>query len=269
MLKHIKIICIAILLTSYAFADLKDFKITNWNLNETTPAEYKWHNIVRGLLINEEADILVLQGVKNMPSASKYLNTFTLPYAPKTPIEEYQLYIDFKRFVFVYFVRAESEMRSMNAVIISKKRAQEIIIVQPSKRNFLPLLGIRIDNNVFLNMSLKDPTIPKVINTIQDVYDYFFKYPHIEWALVGDFGIEPTKLQQFLSPEIQEHLSIIAPNVSTRKSGKILDYMISGNSSPAPYLAPPFTSTLAYEAMRVEFEGTYLPIWFKILREQE
>ena len=116
------------LIIAHALADMRDYKIGSWNLNDTQmPIEEKWNNTIRSLLGGSNGvDILALQEVGGLPTNVDFIKTFTLPYATTLPIQEYQWDLG-KGYgkVFVYFMRADTNMRGINLAIITKKRATE------------------------------------------------------------------------------------------------------------------------------------------------
>ncbi len=250
---------------SNVFGDVRNYKIALWNLNHTTlPIELAWQHTIRGLLLGENgADVLMLQGVGGVPSTSYFLNTFKLPLANQIPIQEYQWSLGANySSVFIYFVQVDSDAKAINLAIVSKKRAQEIIIIKAPTKYSLPILGVRFENDVFLSMQSMSQKGEDTKAIIQATYNYFLKQPQIQWLLAGSFNTTPASLQESLDSKIQEQIAIISPDVPTRKSGKILDYAIAGNSGMTPYLAPALRSFLMYGNLYVKFDSDYIPIGF-------
>lgn len=253
---------LSIMIAQGLLADLKDYTIASWNLSGGMPSEYKWQHIVRGLLMGSNgADIVVLQQVESLAATARFLNTFFVPITSGVlPVEEYQWDLGGNAFVFVYFVRVDSASNGVNLAIVTKKRAHHIVAIRSPIRFAPPIFGIQIDQDVFLSFSSIDAKGKDVPQTLSTIYDNFTLRPEVSWALIGNFNQTPATLQQRLSPQIQEHINIVAPDTITRKSGGVFDFIITGNSGVTPYYAPALVSGLV--SVGLQFDSVYLPVWF-------
>lgn len=256
------------LIIAHALADMRDYKIGSWNLNDTQmPIEEKWNNTIRSLLGGSNGvDILALQEVGGLPTNVDFIKTFTLPYATTLPIQEYQWDLG-KGYgkVFVYFMRADTNMRGINLAIITKKRATEVFAIKPSNKISLPMLAIALNDDVFITMDSIDRKGADAPANIANTFDYFAKHPRaqtLQWLILGSFNTHPQALQAAIPPSLQERIAIIAPSVATRKNGGILEYALSGNSGKSPYLAPTLKAHLGYSNVRLQFDSAHIPIIF-------
>ena len=238
-----------------------DYKIVTWNASDNKRVnEYYWQNVIKQLILGENgADIVLLQNISSLPWFASYVGTYQPPQSPSsTPIEEYSWEIMPNSFIYIYFARAKAESKPINSIIISKKRANEIFVINPKQESLKPMLAIRLDKDVFINLA-NDKNSAKAIERI---YEYFTKSPQYIWTAAGNINIAPQILHNSMPRHIINHISIISPAIPTRKNGKELDYMVIGNSSQDSFQVPFMRSGIHYQAVRAYFKSEFLPIWF-------
>lgn len=256
-----KIILFLLINSMFLIAHPIDYKITSWNASDNKRVnEYYWQNIIRQFMLGENgADIVFIQNISSIPWYASYIGTYQPPQSPSsTPIEEYSWEIVPNTFVYIYFARTKAESKPINSVIISKKRANEIFVINPKQESLKPMLAIRLDKDVFINLS-NDKNSTKAI---ERVYEYFTKSPQYIWTIAGNINIAPQILHNQIPKHIINNISIISPSIPTRKNGKEFDYMVIGNSAKESFQAPFIRSGLHYQAMRAYSKSEFLPIWF-------
>lgn len=241
-MRFILIICaIVLVFTTPARANLEDFKVATWNLQGSSAAnENKWNVSVRQLITgNGAADILAVQEAGVLPQSAMITERMVQPATVGIPIHEYTWNLGTSsrpNTVFIYYSRVDVGANRVNLAIVSRMRADEVIVIPPPTVVSRPIIGIRIGNDAFFsahalaNRGLDSTAI------VRAVFDYFNNRPeqrNINWMIMGDFNRSPAQLQSSLDssePGVARHIDIIAPTTPTQQSGGTLDYAVVGNS---------------------------------------
>jgi len=217
------------------FANLEDYKIATWNLQGSSAnTESKWNISVRQLISGDNAaDILAIQEAGSLPSTVSSTGRIAR-LSDEIAVEEFAWDLGTRSRpdnVFVYYAPVDSGAHRVNLAIVSRQRADEIIILPPPTTVSRPIIGIRINNDVFFSihaLANGGRDAPAIVNA---VYMHFQNQREINWLIAGDFNRDPDSLRIDLRLELSARSSIIAPNLPTQRSGGRLDYAVAGNAS--------------------------------------
>lgn len=265
---HKFIIATIILLCLPAHAAINDYKVSTWNLQGSSAStENKWNVNVRQLISGPGAmDILMIQEAGSIPSSAvltpREFNT------PGIPMNEYIWNIGTNsrpQQLYIYFSRVDALANRVNLAIVSNRRADDVIVLPPPTVVSRPIIGIRIENDVFFSVhALANRGIDSAA-IVTSVHHYFLNQSNpilqaANWMIAGDFNRSPGTLFSSLEPAVRNHISVIAPPDPTQASGNVLDYAIIGNS--ISLVLPVLRASLLFGLMRGQFASDHFPVGF-------
>lgn len=248
------------------FANIEDYKIATWNLQGSSAnTESKWNISVRQLVSgNNGADILAIQEAGSLPSTTRSTGRIAR-LSDTIAMEEFTWDLGTRsrpNSVFVYYSAVDTGANRVNLAIVSRQRADEIIILPPPTTVSRPIIGIRIGNDAFFSihaLANGGTDAPAIVNA---VFAHFQNEPQVNWIIAGDFNRSPESLRIDLRLEIAVRASIVAPNLPTQRSGGTLDYAVFGNSRGA--LSPNLlTALLMLANFRTQLVSDHFPVNFR------
>ncbi len=181
--KMIKAICAWLCVVGVAFGAIDDFKTASWNLQgSSATSESKWSVSVRQLISGENAaDILALQEAGSLPqTATPTQRTFQTP--PGIPIAEYTWDLGSRSrpdMVYIYYSPVDVGANRVNLAIVSRRMADDVIVLPPPTTVSRPIIGIRIGSDVFFS-------IHALANGGRNaVFNHFSGRSDINWMILG------------------------------------------------------------------------------------
>lgn len=262
-----KIWCMYLCIISLAFGGIDDFKTASWNLQgSSATSESKWSVSVRQLISGDNAaDILALQEAGSLPQTARQTQrTFQTP--PGIPIAEYTWDLGSRSrpdLVFVYYSPVDVGANRVNLAIVSRMRADDVIVLPPPTTVSRPIIGIRIGTDVFFSihaLANGGRDAPAIVNS---VFNHFRGRSDINWMILGDFNRNPESLRLELDLETRVRTAIVSPSIATQRSGGILDYAIVGNSGSG-FRDPRIRATLMLANFRTQLVSDHFPVNFRI-----
>lgn len=275
MWKKLTLCCLMILLSTASWANPEDFKIATWNLQGSSAAnENKWNISVRQLITGTgAADILAVQEAGVLPSTAMITERMVQPVAVGIPIHEYTWNLGTSSrpdIVYIYYSRVDTGANRVNLAIVSRIRADEVIVIPPPTVVSRPIIGIRIGNDAFFSAhALANRGIDSTA-IVRAVFNYFNTHPQqqaVNWMIVGDFNRSPSELQRSLEtsePGVARHINIIAPTTPTQQSGGTLDYGVIGNS--LTFRGSALIASILFGQIRSQLLSDHRPVGFFVPR---
>lgn len=261
-----KLLCLCCFCVSCLFGNIDDFKIATWNLQGSSAnTESKWSVSVRQLVTGDNAvDVLAIQEAGSLPSSANPTGRI-VRLSTEIAVEEYMWDLGTRSRpdnVFVYYAPVDAGANRVNLAIVSRMRADEIIILPPPTVVSRPIVGIRIGNDVFFSihaLANGGTDAPAIVNA---VFSHFTSRPEINWVIAGDFNRSPDSLRLDLRLETRVRTTFVAPNAPTQRSGGTLDYALVGNSSGAlPTTA--LAAILMLANFRTQLVSDHFPVNFR------
>lgn len=206
-----------LLCSTISNARLEDFKVATWNLQGSSAAnENKWNISVRQLITGIGAvDILAVQEAGVLPSSAMVTERIVQPVGVGIPINEYIWNLGTTSRpdnVFIYYSRVDVGANRVNLAIVSRQRADEVIVIPPPTVVSRPIIGIRIGNDAFFSIHALANRGVDSTAIVRSVFDHFNQIPEqrdVNWMIVGDFNRIPSLLQSSLEmaePGIARHV---------------------------------------------------------------
>ncbi|MFC0309194.1 cytolethal distending toxin subunit B family protein [Gallibacterium trehalosifermentans] len=269
------LLCYSIFMATTAWANLEDYKVATWNLQGSSAAnENKWNVSVRQLITGPgAADILAVQEAGVLPSTAMITERTVQPATIGIPIHEYTWNLGTTSRpdnVFIYYSRVDVGANRVNLAIVSRQRADEVIIIPPPTVVSRPIIGIRIGNDAFFSVHALANRGVDSTAIVRAVFDYFNNRPEqrgVNWLIVGDFNRTPANLQSSLEssePGVARHVNIIAPTTPTQQSGGTLDYGIVGNS--LSFSGTALIASILFGQIRSQLLSDHRPVGFFVPR---
>ncbi|NDJ27124.1 cytolethal distending toxin subunit B family protein [Campylobacter sp. MIT 12-8780] len=262
---------IAILIFSFLalFAkDMDDYKVASWNLQGSSAnTESKWSVSIRQLISGDNAaDILAVQEAGSLPHTAT--PTGREQNLSDIIVREYNWDLGSRSRpdgVFVYYTRIDTGANRVNLAIVSRTRADEIIILPPPTTPSRPVIGIRIDNNAFFSVHALANGGSDSVAIVNSVFEHFRDRPDLTWMIAGDFNRNPENLRFELNLERRVRTTIIAPDAPTQRSGGTLDYAIVGSSSGS-VTRTALVALLMLSNFRTQLVSDHFPVNFRRFR---
>ncbi|MGP1560991.1 MAG: cytolethal distending toxin subunit B family protein [Helicobacteraceae bacterium] len=221
------------MLLSFALAGIDDYKIATWNLQGSSASnESKWNISVRQIITGSNAaDILALQEAGSLPTTARATGRSARTQSGLEVAEyEWQLgSVSRPQNVFIYFSQTDIGGNRVNLAIVSRQRADELIILPPPTTVSRPIIGIVIGNEAFMNIHALASGGGDSAAFINTVASHFSLRPNITWMVMGDFNANPERVRVNLDLSIRSRVEILAPPSSTQRSGGVLDWAVVGN----------------------------------------
>lgn len=262
-MKKIFILAIAL---NLAFANVDDYKIATWNLQGSSAAsnESKWNVSVRQIVTGANAaDILAVQEAGSLPTTAMPTGRRERT-ASGLEVTEYEWQlgsVSRPQNVFIYFSQTDIGANRVNLAIVSRTRADEIIILPPPTAVSRPIIGIRIANDAFMNIHALASGGGDSAALINSVADRFRAHPEITWMVMGDFNANPERVQLNLSLQTRARLEFLAPPSSTQRSGGVLDWAVVG--SQRGRVGTALAAVLMLANLRTHIVSDHFPVNFR------
>lgn len=254
------------ILCGILWAKPEDFKTASWNLQGSSAnTESKWSVSVRQLVTGENAaDILAIQEAGTLPQTARPSGR-AITTVSGIPIEEFIWDLGTRSRpdnLFIYYSPVDTGANRVNLAIVSRMRANEVIILPPPTVASRPIIGIRIGNDVFFSIhALANGGVdaPAIVNA---VHDHFVGQPEVNWMILGDFNRSPESLRNELRLETRIRITIVAPSAATQRSGGTLDYAIVGNSA-GELRETALSAILMLANFRTQLVSDHFPVNFR------
>ncbi len=264
-----KIILLLLIIQATLWSKLEDFKVASWNLQGSSAnTESKWSISVRQLISGENAaDILAVQEAGTLPQSARPTGR-ALSTTNGIPIAEFMWDLGTRsrpENAFIYYSAVDQGANRVNLAIVSRVRADEVVVLPPPTLVSRPVIGIRIGNDVFFcihALANGGTDAPAIVNS---VFAFFQGQPQVSWMIIGDFNRSPESLRTELRLETRVRNSIIAPNAATQRSGGTLDYAVVGNSAGS-FIEPAFVALLMLANFRTQLVSDHFPVIFRRLQ---
>ena len=250
---------------SIALAKPEDYKLATWNLQGSSAAtESNWNISIRQIISGENpADILAVQEAGNLPNSATPTGVSITQGA--TTLTEYRWQLgSLSRPVIVYISYAQIDTGAIrvNLAIVSRFRAPTLIILPPPTAASRPIIGIRIADDVFLNvhaLAHGGVDAPALVNS---VFEHFRNEPNVTWTIMGDFNRSPESVRETLSLEPRVRLAFLSPNAPTQRSGGTLDWAVVGRSS-GELVQTALVAILMLANLRTHLVSDHFPVNFR------
>ncbi|EAK1935985.1 cytolethal distending toxin subunit B family protein [Campylobacter jejuni] len=264
-----KIILSFVFNASLAFGALDNYNVGTWNLQGSSAAtESKWNISIRQLVTGDNPlDVLSVQEAGVLPATAVMTPRQVQPVGVGIPIHEYEWNLGSlsrPNSVFIYYSRVDVGANRVNMAIVSRIRADEVIVLPPPTVASRPIIGIRIGNDVFFSIHAlaRGGNDAGAIVTAVDMH--FRNMPQINWMIMGDFNRSPNDLIGLLDMSLRSRINIVSPPSFTQTSGNIIDYAVTGNSNQgALYTPPAFAAVLALAGLRSFLASDHFPVNFR------
>ncbi|RDU52281.1 cytolethal distending toxin subunit B family protein [Helicobacter sp. MIT 00-7814] len=251
---------------SMLFAAPEDYKTASWNLQGSSAStESKWSVSVRQLISGENAaDVLAIQEAGSLPHTATPTGR-AIASVGSIPIQEFQWSLGSRsrpEYAFIYYSPVDAGANRVNLAIVSRRVADDIIVIPPPTSVSRPIIGIRIGNDAFFSAHALANGGTDTVAIINAVYAHFRDHPDVRWMIMGDFNRSPENLRYELRLETRIHVEIIAPNQATHRSGGTLDYAVVGSSGRTM----PQTGLLALLMLanfRTQLTSDHFPVNFR------
>lgn len=259
-----KFFILAILL-NLAFANLDDYKTATWNLQgSSASSESKWNVSVRQIVSGENAaDILAIQEAGSLPSSAVFNNRVETG-SSGIEVREYTWQlgsVSRPQNVYIYFSQTDIGGNRVNLAIVSRNRADEIIILPPPTALSRPIIGIMIGNDAFMNVhALANGGLdaPALINS---VVQHFSARMGTNWMIMGDFNRDPDDVRIALSLQTRSRMEFLIPPAPTQRSGGRLDWAVVG--SQRGQLGTALAAVLMLANLRTHIVSDHFPVNFR------
>lgn len=255
---------------SFAFAAIEDYKVATWNLQGSSAnTESKWSVSVRQLISGDNAaDILTIQEAGSLPqSATRSDRTPTT--LGDISVQEFIWDLGTRSRpdrVFIYYAPVDTGANRVNLAIVSRTRADEVIILPPPTAVSRPIIGIRIMQDAFFSihaLANGGTDSPAIVNS---VFNHFRNMPDVNWMIAGDFNRSPQSLRAELRLETRIRANLVFPNAATQRSGGTLDYALVGSTGGS--VQPPLIAAILMLAnFRTQIVSDHFPVNFRRLEE--
>lgn len=261
---------IIILIASFSalLANIEDYSIATWNMQGSSAStESKWNVNIRQLVSGSSAaDILLVQEAGSIPVSAVYTGTVVQPVGVGIPIDEFTWNLGTAsrpNLVYIYYSRVDVGANRVNLAIVSRRRADEVIVIPPPTVASRPIIGIRLGNDAFFSVHALANGGTDAPAIVENVYRFFIGRPEINWFIGGDFNRDPNSLSRALEPAVRDRTNIVFPSGATQNSGGTLDYGVSGNSATTSFVAPAIAAVLMLANMRSQITSDHVPVNFR------
>lgn len=267
------LICISCLVSACTcFAVTTDHRMITWNMQGAAEkgsngSQSKWTAVIPQMLNSQgdNAGVLALQESGSLP-----LGTTPAPQAGAPDrhgegadaIEEVVWNLGTRtreNNVYIYHLDATDRV---NLSIVSRVRAQEILVFPIPLPDLRPIFGIRIGDDYFFNIHAGAYPTNQAPNQVNEVHRYMANTAPLpsqlvppranaNWIIMGDFNRAPCIGPGALAPRLDQtqgiEFQIINTEGATHTGGTLreLDYAIIGRRIPAPP-APPLGTGPAF-----------------------
>ncbi|MBZ7949533.1 cytolethal distending toxin subunit B family protein [Campylobacter sp. RM9939] len=264
-----KIILFLAINISFVFAALENYSTGTWNMQGSSAStESKWNISVRQLVTGDNPlDIVAIQEAGVLPATAIMTTRQVQPVGVGIPIHEYEWNLGSlsrPNIAYIYYSRVDVGANRVNMAIVSRIRADEVIVLPPPTVASRPIIGIRIGNDAFFSIHAlaRGGNDAGAIVTAVDMH--FRNMPDINWIIMGDFNRNPDQLTPLLDPDLRRRINVVYPPSFTQTSGNTIDYAVTGNSNQAAAYRPPLiTAVLALAGIRSFLASDHFPVNFR------
>ncbi|OCX42663.1 cytolethal distending toxin subunit CdtB [Campylobacter ornithocola] len=265
-----KKILFLVFIINLTFGALENYNVGTWNLQGSSAAtESKWNISIRQLISGDNPlDILAVQEAGVLPTTAVMTPRQVQPVGVGIPIHEYEWNLGTlsrPNNVFIYYSRVDVGANRVNMAIVSRIRADEVIVLPPPTVVSRPIIGIRIGNDVFFSVHALARTGNDAGAIVNAVDMHFRNMPQINWMIMGDFNRTPSDLVSILDTGVRSRINIVSPPSFTQTSAqRVIDYAVTGNSDTTRLYNPPaILAVLALAGLRTFLASDHFPVNFR------
>ncbi len=250
------------------FAVTTDYRMITWNMQgASSNTQSKWSAVIPHMLSpqGDNAVVLALQESGSLPS-----RTTPAPQAEAPDrhgegadaIEEVVWNIGTRtreNNVYIYHLQTGDRV---NLALVSRVRAEEILVFPFPLPDLRPIFGIRIGDDYFFNIhagAYQRNQAPEQVNEVHRYMANSNPLPaglvppraNANWIIMGDFNRTPCIGEHALAPLLNQIMGVEFQIINTRRTThtgatpRELDYGIIGRRIPPPP-APPFGTGPAF-----------------------
>ncbi|SIT38192.1 Cytolethal distending toxin subunit B homolog [Paraburkholderia ribeironis] len=270
-----------------ALAAVNDRRVVTWNLQGSSAStESKWNSNIRMVLLgnrdggstsdSRRIDVMTIQEAGSLPASITANPALPLdgrlvnPDQVAAPINEYVWNlgssgrpIDY----YVYFSRVDTGANRVNLAILSRERANQVILLRPRAwSGARPILGIRLGSDYYFGIHALANGGTDSGAIVARVWEYFYQNQiSDQWLITGDFNREPNQLRDLLLKNYpQQYRNVTFQNEDRpthRTSGHNLDYGIAGQLNN-PFGGPKFNCDLFTPSLMGQLVSDHFPVLF-------
>lgn len=265
-----RILCLLFFSVGVAFGGLENYNVGTWNLQGSSAStESKWNVSVRQLITGDNpVDVLMVQEAGVLPHTATMTERAVQPVGVGIPIHEYLWNLGTRSrpsSAYIYYSRVDVGANRVNLAIVSRQRADEVIVIPPPTTLSRPIIGIRIGNDAFFSIHALASGGNDAGAIVQAIHEHFRNRPGINWMIAGDFNREPNDLLRILDASVRANVNVVAPDTFTQTGGRrVLDYALTGNSNTTVvYTPPPLAAVLMFGNVRSHLASDHFPVNFR------
>lgn len=216
-----------------------DYRVASWNMQgANNEGGNKWNSIVARQM--RYYDIIALQ------ESGAYPGLTSVPNEDPIHVERIGNNLDVTQRVwftgssdrtfgtaYIYHVQNGRTNFRTSMAIVSRRQADEVIVIGPIGGASRPILGIRHGNDYFFDIHAgahENNEAPGAVAAIEDHMSGLLENnPRTNWIIMGDFNRDGDRVERRLpvSPPNVRRQTVI-PNRSTHDRRRILDFAITG-----------------------------------------
>ncbi|MEX3937705.1 cytolethal distending toxin subunit B family protein [Paraburkholderia phymatum] len=284
-----RVLAIFILLIIYfpgnAWTAVNDRRVVTWNLQGSSAStESKWNSNIRTVLlgnrddgpipVSRHIDVMMIQEAGSLPASITSNPPLPLegrlvnPDLVVAPINEYVWNLGTSRRpidYYVYFSRVDTGANRVNLAILSKEKADQVILLRPRAwSGARPILGIRLGSDYYFGIHALANGGTDSGAIVARVWEYFNQNQiSDQWLIAGDFNREPNQLRDLLRRSYpQEYRNVTfqyEDRPTHRTSGHNLDYGIAGQLNN-PSGGPNFDCNLFTPSLIGQLVSDHTPV---------
>ncbi|MEM5426239.1 cytolethal distending toxin subunit B family protein [Paraburkholderia sp. BR14263] len=269
---------------SNAFAAINDRRVVTWNLQGASAStESKWNVNIRNVLLGNQdggsapnsrrIDVMTIQEAGSLPDSITVNPPLPLdgrlvnPDGVVAPINEYLWNLGTRARpinYYVYFSRVDTGANRVNLAIISRDRADQVLLLRPRAwSGARPILGIRLGSDYYFGVHSLSNGGSDSGAIVARVWEYFNQNQIADqWLISGDFNRNPDSLRGLLQRNYpQEYRNVTFQNQDrpTQRSGGNLDYGVAGQINN-PSGGPNFNCNLFTPSLMGQLASDHSPV---------
>ncbi len=286
-----------LLFPSVVSATIYERVAATWNMQGASHAtESKWYTAVRTLVTTDNVEVLALQEAGTPAPAATLMDPLSAnpsagapvlsnPDGVTTPIEEYRWVVASRRAQhpnrWIYFSRNDNGANRVNVAIVTRERANEVVILPPPARydSARPILGVRIGADYYFTVHASANAGSDAGAIVNRIYEYFARSGNTrsQWMIMGDFNRPPfiprpsrpnvlglSTLLENNYPRAFLSIRVVSQDQATQASGGILDYAVIGQYQGGIRLARHAPANLFVPCLRGQIASDHSPVRFNL-----
>ncbi|RZF23483.1 cytolethal distending toxin subunit B family protein [Paraburkholderia sp. UYCP14C] len=274
------ILCVTALFMQPSHAAVTDYQTATWNMQGSSQAsEAKWNVNVQQLVSGDASvDILALQEAGTVPATARVTGRQIVSPLPSVPVREYEWNLGTRsrpNIRYIYFAEWDAGARRVNQAIVTRSRADEIVILpNPLVNSARPLLGVGFNRtggvrgrDYFFTIhgfaTGGGDTAPS-IEAIHGIFEAR-RDSDSQWLVMGDYNTNPNvllgNLQRRLIIPITD-VEILTQPSPTQRSGGTLDYAVFGQYNAAQSVAILLAAAMFVAQLHGSLNSDHTPVKF-------